>query len=103
MSDQGEATGAERPSVGGTGRVLTAATTLSAALLAAAFAAGLAALDQVANLLSTAGVVTLLATPAAGLVATFVELRPTQPRAALLALVVLGVLAVSATVALLTR
>ena len=41
---------------------------------------------------SLAGTLVLLATPAAGLLATAFELRRAQPRAALLALVVLGVL-----------
>ena len=91
----------ERPTVAGTARVLTGGTALSATLLAVAFAADLARLESAANLLSTAGVVALLATPALGLVISFFELRPSQPRAALLALVVLGVLGTAALVAFL--
>ena len=49
---------------------------------------------------STLGVLTILATPAAGLIATAAELRRLQPSAALLALAVLGVLAVAALAAL---
>ena len=45
---------------------------------------------------SMLGVLALLATPAASLLATFFELRPRHPRAALLALAVLGVLAAAA-------
>ena len=93
----------ERPPVGATASVLTLGTVLSAAALAAGFVSGLAGAAWLNALLSTAGVVALLITPAAGLVVTFFELRPAQPRAAPLALVVLGVLALSTLVALLTR
>ena len=93
----------DRPPQAATVLVLTAATVLSAALLAVAFVARLAGLVAMADLLSSAGVVCLLATPPAGLAATFIELRPVQPRAALLAVVVLGVLAASTALALLTR
>jgi hypothetical protein len=93
----------ERPPVAATARVLTLGTVASAVALAAAFVSGLAGAASISTLLSTAGVVALLITPAAGLVVTFFELRPVQPRAAQMALVVLGVLAVSTLVALLTR
>jgi hypothetical protein len=49
---------------------------------------------------SMIGVLLLIATPAAGLVATFLELRASQPRVALLALGVLGVLGLAIAVAL---
>ena len=49
---------------------------------------------------STLGVMALLATPAAGLIATALELQVRQPRVALLALAVLGLLAVAALLAL---
>jgi hypothetical protein len=78
-------------------------TIVSAAALAAALVAGLFGSASLSTLLSTAGVVALLVTPAAGLVVTFFEMRPVQPRAAQLALVVLGVLALSTVVALVTR
>ena len=93
----------QRPSVSGTARALTAGTVLSAALLALGFVCGLARLASIANLLSTAGVVALLTTPAVGLLLTFIELRPGHPRAAMLALVVLGVLGVATALALLAR
>jgi uncharacterized membrane protein len=48
---------------------------------------------------SMLGVLVLIATPAAGLVATFFELRADQPRAALLALAVLAILGVAALIA----
>ncbi len=93
----------QRPPVAATAMVLTAGTVASATALAAAFLSGLAGAAWLSTLLSTAGVVALLITPAAGLVVTFFELRPVQPRAAQLALVVLGVLALSTLVALLTH
>jgi hypothetical protein len=71
--------------------------------LAAAFVSGLIGAAWLSTLLSSVGVVALLATPAAGLVATFLELRLPQPRAAQMALVVLAVLALSTLVALVTR
>jgi uncharacterized membrane protein len=49
---------------------------------------------------SMLGVLLLLLTPAAGLLTTFVELRRHEPRAAWLALVVLGVLAAAAVMAI---
>lgn len=93
----------QRPPVGATASVLTLGTVASATALAAAFVSGLTGAGWLSTLLSTAGVVALLITPAAGLVVTFFELRPVQPRAAQLALVVLGVLALSTLVAVLTR
>jgi hypothetical protein len=86
-----------------TARLLTYGTAASAAALAIAFVAGLAGIAWLSTLLSTAGVVTLLVTPAVGLAMTFIEMRPVQPRAALLALMVLGVLVLSAVVALLAH
>jgi uncharacterized membrane protein len=49
---------------------------------------------------STIGVIVLIATPAAGLIATALEYRRPEPRSALLAMTVLGVLAVSLAIAL---
>ncbi|HVM29299.1 MAG TPA: DUF1634 domain-containing protein [Candidatus Limnocylindrales bacterium] len=46
------------------------------------------------------GVIVLLLTPPAGLLATFVELRAFEPRVALLGLTVMGVLALAVVVAL---
>lgn len=92
-----------RASVHATAGFLAAASLITAATLATAFVAGLAGVAWLDELLSTAGIVALLITPPIGLVVTFFELRPVQPRAALLALVVLGVLALSTLIALLTR
>ena len=93
----------DRPPSAVTARVLMLGTALSAALLTLAFVGGLARIESLADMLSTAGVVALLATPAVGLATIFIELRPTQRRAALLALAVLAVLGISTVVALLTR
>ena len=93
----------ERPPVRVTARVLTVGTALAAGLLTLSFVLSLARLADAAGLASTVGILVLLATPAAGLVATFVELRPFQPRAALLAIGVLAILAVAAGVALVSR
>lgn len=106
MSDRGELT--NRPQHRWTSRVL------SAGSLAAAAAMGLALLLSVsagggigtplgpldATAVAMAGVAILLATPAVSLVATALELRAEQPRSALLALLVLGVLGVAVIVAL---
>lgn len=93
----------ERPPVSATARGLTIGTALAAGLLTLSFVLSLARLDDAASLASTVGILVLLATPAAGLVATFVELRPFQPRAALLAMGVLAILAFAAGVALVSR
>jgi hypothetical protein len=83
--------------------VLTAGTGISALCLVVAFVLSLVDLEDQAASLSAVGIVVLLATPAAGLVATWAELRRPQPSAAVLALVVLGVLAVAVGIALTTR
>jgi hypothetical protein len=93
----------DRPPVRWTARTLTLGTVFSALCLVAAFALTLADADGLAATLSTIGVMALLITPAAGLVVTWAELRRHQPSAAILALVVLGVLGMAVAVALLTR
>ena len=92
-----------RPPVRATSTTLTAGTLVSAALFVAGLAAAAARLDEPSRLLATAGVITLLATPVFGLVVTAVELRPLQPRSAVLALLVIGVLGVATAVALVSR
>jgi len=100
-----------------TTRALTAGTLLAGGCLLFGFGLRLAGIDpgaadprQLDQVLRAAaelrpwgwsmiGVLLLLATPAAGLVTTFFELRVGQPRVALLALVVLGVLGVAIVVA----
>ncbi|HYI23719.1 MAG TPA: hypothetical protein VEX62_13900 [Candidatus Limnocylindrales bacterium] len=93
----------ERPSVAWTARILTIGTALSALLLGAAFVLSVLDLDGQATLLATLAVTILLATPAAGLLSTFVEVRRAQPSAAGLTLAVLALLLVATIVALLTR
>ena len=93
----------ERPPVHATARVLTVGTALAAGLLTLGFALALAGLSDVANPVSTLGVLVLLATPAAGLLLTIVELRMSQPRVAVLALLALAILGIAAAVAILGR
>jgi len=93
----------QRPPVAATASVLTLGTVASVVALAGAFVSGLIGVAWLSTLLSAVGVVVLLMTPAAGLVVTFLELRPGQPRAAQMALVVLAVLALSTVIAVLTR
>ena len=93
----------ERPPVAWTARILTIGTGLSALLLAAAFVLSVLDLDSQATLLATIAVTILLATPAAGLLSTFVEVRRAQPSAAALAVAVLALLLVAILVALLAR
>lgn len=93
----------DRPSVRWTARTLSAGALLSAACLLIAFALTLAAREAEAATLSTIGVLVLLATPVAGLIVTWAELRRSQPSAAWLSIVVLAVLAFAVAVALLTR
>jgi len=88
------------PSSRWTSRLLLGGTLLSAACFAAGFVLGLIGLVPTGELMSTMGVVTILATPAVALVSTALELREGQPQAAMLALGVLGVLAVAVGVAL---
>ena len=92
-----------RPPVRATAFTLTASTVVSVLLFLGGLVATAAGIAEPARLLATAGVVVLLATPVLGLIVTAVELRPLQPRSAVLALVVLVVLAIATVVALLTR
>ena len=92
-----------RPPVHGTATTLSRGTMVSAALFGSSLVAAAAQLNEASRLLGLGGVLVLLATPALGLVVTAVELRQLQPRASFLALVVLGVLAVAAAVAVLSR
>lgn len=93
----------DRPEVAWTARILSTGTALSALLLGVAFVLSVLDLEGQATLLSTIAVTILLATPAAGLLSTFVELRRAQPTAALIALAVLALLVVATIFALLTR
>lgn len=108
----------EGPTVRWTARVLSLGTLLSAALFLFGLVLNLLGREAVADpdrslaiVLRSAlalepwgwsmlGVLALLATPVAGLIATAFELRQVQPRGALLALAVLGLLSVAAVLAL---
>jgi hypothetical protein len=91
---------ADRPSARVTTHVLTAGTLASVALFLVGFVLHLAGQTGVGDLVSTAAVGALLATPAAGLVATAVELRRPQPSAATLAVLVLLILGAATALAL---
>jgi hypothetical protein len=86
-----------------TARVLLLGTLASAILFGAGFLLGIAGYQQLGTVASNAGVVVLLATPAFALITTMAELRETQPQASVLAVGVLGVLAVAVGVALLAH
>jgi len=86
-----------------TARALLAGTLASAALFTAGFLIGIAGDRQLGTIASNAGVLVLLATPAAALITTTAELRETQPQASALAVGVLVVLAVAVGVALLAH
>ena len=84
-------------------RAVTAGSALAATCLAIGFVSTLAGATGVAATLSAVGIVVLIATPAAGLVATVIEARKFERRTVLLALVVLAILAVAAVLAVLTH
>ena len=110
--------GMDRPTVAWTARVLTLGTLVSAACFMVGLALNLLAREQVSDQergvedvvrsalaiepwgWSMLGVIVLLATPVAGLLATALELRRLQPRGALLALAVIGLLALAVLAAL---
>ena len=92
-----------RPPVDSTARALTYGTLVAALCLTAGFAIHLAGGDETGRVVSLGGVLVLLATPVAGLVATVVEARHVDPRTALLAVAVLGVLGVAAVLAWIGR
>ena len=83
-----------------TSRLLLGGTLVSAICFGAGFVLGLIGLVPYGEVVSNAGVLTILATPAVALVSTAIELRKPQPQAAWLAVGVLAVLAVAVGVAL---
>ncbi len=91
-----------RPPIRLTSRVLSWGSLLAAAILGVGLLSKLAGIGGF-EVLGTVGVVVLLATPAAGLVATWFELRPMRPTHAWLAVAVLGVLGLATVIALLAR
>jgi hypothetical protein len=94
---------AARPPVRLTTRVLTYSSLTAAAILALGLLLDIAGQAAVAALVGNVGIVVLLLTPAAGLVATWSELRALRPTHALLAVAVLGVLVLATLIALLPR
>jgi hypothetical protein len=88
------------PSSRWTSRLLLGGTLVSAVCFAVGFVLGLIGLVPTGEFMSTVGVLAILATPAVALVSTALELREDQPQAAMLAVGVLGVLAVAVGVAL---
>ena len=94
---------AQRPPVRLTTRVLTGGSLTAAALLGLGLVLQFAGATEIAALVGNVGVVALLLTPAAGLLATWSELRPIRPTHARVALAVLGVLILATLVALLPR
>jgi hypothetical protein len=93
----------ERPPVRLTTRALTFGSLAAAALLAVGLAFDVAGQSAMASLIGNIGVVVVLATPVAGLVATWWELRHSRPTHAWLAVAVLAVLLLATVVALAAR
>lgn len=93
---------AERPPVRLTSRVLTLGSLAAAAILGVGLVAKLAGVTGFESL-GNVGVVVLLLTPVAGLIATWSELRRLRPTHARLAIAVLGVLTLATVIALLAR
>jgi hypothetical protein len=86
-----------------TSRVLLAGSLLAAVFFAVGFALHFVLESNLATTAAMAGVLTMLATPVVGLVATAIELREGQREATLLAVGVMAVLAVAVAVAILAR
>jgi hypothetical protein len=96
MSDQ-------RPTSHLTSRVLTVGSLGAAGLVGLGLVLGLAGAREIGGLVGNIGVIVLLMTPVAGLVATWSELRALRPTHAWLAVAVLGVLVLATLIALLAR
>jgi hypothetical protein len=86
-----------------TSRVLLFGTLISAVCFVAGFGLGLVKASDLSALASGAGIVSLLATPVVGLLASAAELRQLQRPAMLVALGVLAVLSLAVAVAILAR
>jgi hypothetical protein len=86
-----------------TTRALTFGSLAAAALFALGLALGVAGQSAIASLIGNIGVMVLLLTPVAGLIATWSELRALRPTHAWLAVAVLAVLALATIVALAAR
>ncbi len=94
---------AVRPPVRLTSRVLTLGSLGAAAVLGVSLALDVLGQAEPARLAGVVGVLVLLGTPVAGLVATWWELRPMRPTHAWLAVAVLGVLLLATVIALAAR
>lgn len=94
---------AQRPPVHLTARALTFGSLAAAALLALGLALAFVGQADTGKLVGNIGVVALLLTPVAGLIATWTELRAMRPTHAWLAVAVLSVLILATVVALLPR
>jgi hypothetical protein len=94
---------AVRPPVRLTSRILSAGSIVAATILGVSLALDIAGQTEPARLAGVIGVLVLLVTPAAGLIATWWELRPLRPTHAWLAVAVLGVLLLATAIALLPR
>jgi hypothetical protein len=93
----------QRPPVRLTARALTLGSLTAAALLGLSLVVGFAGAREIGSLLGNTGVVVLLLTPVAGLIATWSELRALRPAHAWLAVAVLAVLTLATIVALAAR
>lgn len=91
-----------RPRTDWTANALRAGSYSAAVLLGVGFVINLVGEIEIGRIVALAGVLVLLATPVAGLITTFFELRDVHRRAAWLALMVLAILAIAAAVAVLT-
>ncbi len=95
---------AETPAaVAGTSRVLLVGTLLSALGFLVGLGLTFIGSSALASFASNVAILLLLATPVLGLVVSAIELRRSQPRAAILAAAVLGVLSVAVAVALIAH
>lgn len=94
---------AQRPPVRLTARALTFGSLAAAALLGLSLVLGVAGQSSMAGLVGNMGVVVLLATPVAGLVTTWWEVRVMRPAHGWLAVAVLAVLFLAVIVALTAR
>ena len=94
---------AQRPPVRLTSRALTFGSLAAAALLGFSLVLKFCGVVGGAGLVGNLGVGALLLTPAAGLLATWWELKTSRPTHAWLAVAVLGVLALATVVALTAR
>jgi hypothetical protein len=93
----------ERPPVHLTSRVLTIGSLTAATILGLSLALDVAGQSGIANSVGNVGIVVLLGTPVAGLVATWSELRKVRPLSAWLAVAVLVVLGLATIIALAAR